>query len=111
MDIGEMVRQGDVILMRVATLPKEARKVGRAGRIVVEHGETTGHAHAILEPNVTLYNVAADAERVAGQYLEVTGDVAVLVHEEHGAHVLDPGVYQRWYQVESDGEEERRVRD
>ena len=111
MEIGDMVRQGDVVLMRVAALPKGARKVERSGRIVVEHGETTGHAHAILDPNVTLYNVVADAERVAGQYLEVTGGVAVLVHEEHGPHLLEPGVYQRWYQVEDDGEEERRVRD
>jgi hypothetical protein len=45
------IRQGDVLLVPVATLPKNCTPMepenGR--RFVLAHGEVTGHAHAIYE--------------------------------------------------------------
>lgn len=114
MEIGQGIRQGDVLLIKVAALPKKVREKARDahGRLVLEYGEVTGHAHAVLEPNAKLYDVLDEAERIVGQALVVEeGSPAILVHEEHDSHVLEPGVYRRFYQVEYDGEEERRVTD
>lgn len=92
------VRQGDVLLERVDALPKGLKAVERddRGRVVLQEGEVTGHAHAILEPNAVLY----EAERVAARYLEVLDAPVVLRHEEHGAIVLEPGVYRQHRQRE-----------
>ena len=113
MDIGQGLRQGDVLLIKVAQLPERVREVPRDvdGRLVLEYGEVTGHAHAILERNATKYDILDAAERIVGQALVVEDAPVVLTHEEHEAHTLEPGVYQRWYQTEYDGEEERRVAD
>ena len=83
------LRQGDVLLVRVAARPAGGRKVAREdGRIVLALGEVTGHAHVIDAPAVELYETA-DGVR----YLDVTAPAAV-VHEEHAAVDLEPGVYE-----------------
>lgn len=113
-EIGQGVRQGDVILIRVAQLPARRRERSRdaQGRLVVEFGESTGHAHAVLEAGAHLYDVLSEAGRIVGQALEVVEETgALLVHEEHGAKLLVPGFYERWYQRVHVGEEERRVLD
>ena len=43
----KLYRQGDVLLRQVAKLPAKATSVKNEGRIVLAHGEVTGHAHAI----------------------------------------------------------------
>ena len=108
-----LYRQGDVLLMRVSALPDGAKEQPRVDneRIVLEYGEVTGHAHAVLDADAALYNIVDEAERVAAQYLVVRGVGVDLVHEEHGTITLPPGIYQRWFQQEYDGEEERRVLD
>ena len=109
-----IIRQGDVLLRRVSALPdsKRLREVNRDehSRLVLEYGEVTGHAHAVLSAGAKLYSVVDEAERVVGQYLTVK-EPTDLLHEEHGTITLPPGVYERWYQMEYDGEEERRVLD
>ena len=51
----EQYRQGDVLIERVAKVPAGLKPVAReAGRIVLAHGEVTGHAHAIAEPECEL---------------------------------------------------------
>jgi len=84
-------RQGDVLLVRVEGLfATKGKKLAREdGRIVLAHGEVTGHAHAIEAEGADLYE-AADGKR----FLEVRGATATLSHEEHGAIMLDPGVYE-----------------
>jgi len=43
-------RQGDVLLRRVEHIPENVTPVPREnGRIILAHGEATGHAHAILD--------------------------------------------------------------
>ena len=44
------IRQGDVVFYPVEVLPTGTTKTNRdnRGRIVVQEGEATGHAHAIL---------------------------------------------------------------
>ncbi len=42
------VRQGDVLVLEIDDIPKDARRVPRDdGRVVLAYGEVTGHAHAI----------------------------------------------------------------
>lgn len=51
-DLKKHYRQGDVAIQRIASLPKKLKLVERdAGRVILAHGEVTGHAHAFTSPN------------------------------------------------------------
>ena len=96
----DQIRQGDVYLQRVPSIPADAQPVARDGnRIVLAYGEVTGHAHAIAEPHVTLLEAGAGI-----RYLSVEAD-ASLRHEEHETIPLAPGNYlvirQREYSPEA----------
>jgi hypothetical protein len=107
----EAVRQGDVLLVRVDKLPTGAvRRQGTEGRIVVEVGEATGHAHTLDPVSVEAYDVVSEAGAIVYQAYRVLQRTP-LTHDEHPAIVLEPGIWERWYQVESDGEAERQIRD
>ena len=110
--IGQGIRQGDVLLRRIGALPKNVqRHKVDSGRIVVEYGEVTGHAHVLDPLAVEGYDILDEARMVVGQAFVVLADTE-LRHDEHGPITLDRGtIWERWYQVEDDGEEERRVRD
>lgn len=113
------LRQGDVQLQQVAALPSGCKELPPDGnRIVLAHGEVTGHAHAI-------YDHAAQASEIADaaiararlwsapdgtRYLEVSQPVT-LRHEEHTEHRLPPGIYHLPTQVEYTPAELRRVAD
>jgi hypothetical protein len=102
----KIIRQGDVLLVRVAKVPAKAAEVAvEGGRVVLAHGEVTGHAHAIYEPaKAKLWS--ADAER----FLQVMETVA-LQHEEHAAANLAPGVYRVAIQTEYTPQALRNVAD
>ena len=81
-------RQGDVLLEKMESLPAGASLQSHDGnRIVLAFGEATGHAHAVSTSHAQLYT--ANHERYL---LAVEG--ARLVHEEHAAIDLEPGVYR-----------------
>ena len=86
------IRQGDVLLVRVDQPAASVVDVPREdGRVVLAHGEVTGHAHAIVDEAAQLVT-AAEADEL---FLIVHGDVSVsLVHEEHETLMVDPGVYR-----------------
>jgi len=92
----DMVRQGDVLLVRIA----DERVAGRAnlqpikrdeGRVVLAYGEETGHAHAIGDPGALLL----ESEDDGTCFLQITSTTALLQHEEHGPIPLAAG----WYEV------------
>jgi hypothetical protein len=87
--VGKHFRQGDVLLIRVESLPENAQqaKPDEEHRIVLAYGEVTGHAHAVSTAHAVLYQAGPD------RFLEVTAG-ASLVHEEHSAINLDPGTYK-----------------
>lgn len=97
----EYYRQGDVILEIVAAIPrgKQKRLSAEDGRLVLAHGEVTGHSHGVLASNgeAELVELIDEIER----YLVVWRQTP-LVHEEHGDIDLPPGIYhvriQRQYQ-------------
>ena len=103
---GDFVRQGDIALIRVAAIPTTAKPKKRAGRIVLAEGEVTGHAHAILEENVTEHEV--DGLR----FFDVVKAAVRAIHDEHSTHVLEPGPLELRQQCElGDDDEPRVVRD
>lgn len=76
--INPMYRQGDILVMQVASIPKAAKKVETKGRVILEHGEVTGHAHAVREGETNLF--------MEGQtkYLQsVAGQKPAVEHDEH----------------------------
>lgn len=87
-----IVRQGDVLIRRVKSIPAKVEPVAREnGRVVLAHGEVTGHAHAIARPNAALFRDPT----LAAVFLLVTGDEpALLEHEEHSTITLPPGSYE-----------------
>lgn len=93
-------RQGDVLITACEEIPAGAAEIEReGGRIVLAHGEATGHAHAIREPDARL--LTQDG-RV---FLDLSAGPAVVVHEEHAPIELPAGSYrvirQREYQPDA----------
>jgi len=126
------IRQGDVLLIPVASMPADVTELPAEGnRIVLAHGEVTGHAHAIYDHLPTLADAqrageiaeAAVARMVAApraklfraangdRYLQVVGEPVTLRHEEHTAHSLAAGIYKLPTQVEYTPAELRQVAD
>lgn len=102
-------QQGDVILKLRDALPAGGKKVqpGQRGYVLAE-GEATGHAHTIeAAPGIELYEVDGVL------WLRVEGEARTLVHEEHHAQVVEPGVYEVGRVVEMDpfADEARTVAD
>lgn len=105
MKVREQFRQGDVFIERVRSVPKGAKLVAReAGRVVLAHGEATGHTHAIEDLEALLYDHEGEF------YLQADGTVT-LRHEEHAPITIEPGVYKVTRQREYSPEEIRNVAD
>ena len=97
-------RQGDVLLVRVESMPDELTDITPTdGRIVLKHGEATGHAHAFYSQPVRLYRTPT-RER----YLRVV-ETSYLRHEEHTVIDVPPGIYRLPEQVEHTDEDEPRI--
>lgn len=104
--MNEHYRQGDVLIERIASIPDDVQPVPlEDGRIVLAHGEVTGHAHAIKSRTCRL--TVKGLER----FLTVGKCGAVLRHEEHDAVTLPPGAYRVEVQREYSPEAIRNVAD
>ena len=98
-----LYRHGDVLVRKVDAIPAQAKK---RPHLTLAEGEITGHCHRIAEKD------AARLHEVAGErFLEVYGDEATLIHEEHGPITLTQGCYRVWQQREYSPQEIRTVRD
>jgi hypothetical protein len=107
-----MYRQGDVLLVPVdrdlfAAEPQHKLVVHS---VVLALGEQTGHSH-VLEGEVALYDAGFRIDQRDGtsrprlkrpetitpeaiRFVEVLREGCSLIHQEHGAHVIPPGLYQ-----------------
>jgi len=96
---GGQLRQGDVLLVPVASVPGEPASVvsaRRAERHVLAEGEATGHAHVVSGPGLGLVEWELPRRWMARErrrYLVVEGE-ATLAHEEHLPLVVPAGVYE-----------------
>lgn len=110
----ECYRQGDVLAVKIDKLPVELKPVERddVNRIVLAHGERTGHAHAIRALDVTSFVMETadrDLARTDGcpHYIAVGGSGVELNHEhitgkkaEHDVVFLPSGNFLIAVQVE-----------
>ncbi len=101
-----MYRQGDVLIVPLSTAPaKPGDLVDReGGRVVLAHGEVTGHAHAIRSKSAKLF--ASGDKRTL-----VASKPVVIEHEEHDPITLPKGAYQVIRQREYSPEAIRNVAD
>jgi len=110
----KVFRQGDVLVRQVRSRDRAGKDVRERGRVILAHGEVTGHAHEVIaaEP------VMAEAEPPAAFFEEPDGRrflfinrACNLVHQEHGLIALAPGCYEVVRQREYSPEEIRNVAD
>jgi len=97
-------RQGDVLILCDATIPKGATKQPAAP---LAYGEVTGHAHQITEGRVRYF---VDPKSQA-RFLAVDSPHALLTHEEHGTVRLPKGRYEVKIQREYEPDGWRNVVD
>lgn len=103
----KMYRQGDVLLVEhtdslrsPVALPREN------GRIVLAHGEFTGHAHAISDMSAGIVRDRRSGSRI----LQVVADSVNLRHEEHAPIKIPQGTYRIVRQREFVPEAPQKVR-
>lgn len=103
-------RQGDVLIVATDSIPDGLKAVPlENGRVVLAHGEVTGHCHAIDSDLVMLF-APADLDEMADRFLRVEEECEV-VHDEHDAIALPPGDYRIVRQREYHPEAIRNVAD
>jgi len=102
-------RQGDVLIERLDT-PVDPKKEGlkeiapENGRLILAHGEVTGHAHAISARNAMLF------QQTIGMLL-ILKKASEVLHEEHPPVYLPMGEYKITRQREYTPEKWVDVRD
>lgn len=103
--IQKQFRQGDVLIERVEKIPVGMQKQHAKGRIILAHGEATGHHHSLARD-------AADWWKGEGeeQFLELSRPASVT-HQEHAAVELPAGRYRVTRQREYSPEAIRNVAD
>ena len=79
----KVIRQGDVYLIKVDSLPKGLKEKDK----VLARGEVTGHQHQLTS---TKTKVMVDNK--GNQYASVT-ETDTLVHEEHADLTIPSGLY------------------
>jgi hypothetical protein len=106
-----MYRQGDMLLIPVdpAQLPTRPAPEDRdtRGRLILAHGEATGHAHVVSAPGAQLL---ADSDEVDRRFL-LLATQALLTHDEHAPIPLPAGAYRVVRQREYTPEQVRDVAD
>jgi hypothetical protein len=105
-----VIRQGDVLLVRVKAIPKEAIEQPIVGKkLILALGEATGHHHR-FEFMDTSHNVKMFHGSMGVRYLDVSAPIDLL-HEEHSTARVPAGFWMLPHQVEYTPKELRRVAD
>ena len=103
----KIFRQGDVLIRRISSIPTSAKaQKPENGRIILAHGEATGHHHSI-EADAADWWKSADSDE---QFVSVKSHTAV-VHQEHAPIDLPPGKYSILRQKEYTPQQIRNVAD
>jgi hypothetical protein len=104
-----MYRQGDVLIIPVESIPERLDPIDREeGRVVLAHGEVTGHARAIKAEAAALFR----APKLMAVFMKVSGDAPVaLEHDDHDTIMIPPGTYRVVRQREYAPEAIRNVAD
>lgn len=86
-------RQGDVLVQRTDTIPEQAVKQSRVKgeRIILAHGEATGHHHSILGQSADWWKGEPIIGDLAADQFVNIAVAEPLVHQEHGSIPIQPG--------------------
>jgi hypothetical protein len=96
-----IIRQGDVIAVYRESIPEDAPVAEPGQRVILAHGEVTGHTHALkseVAPSVAPSTPVFDAS--AERYMLLLDD-RVLGHEEHTIAKFKKGGIELGVQVEA----------
>jgi hypothetical protein len=106
-------RQGDVLVRQVRRRERKGKDIREDGRVILAHGEVTGHAHEVIEERRLNFDQPAAQffEEPDGRRFLFVERACVLVHQEHGAISLAPGCYEVTRQREYSPSEIRNVAD
>jgi hypothetical protein len=99
-----LYRQGDVLVERVESIPAGAIKQEHSGKIILAHGEVTGHHHSLQADPADWWKSGDE------QFIEVRKPTE-LTHQEHAAITLPAGKYRVTRQREYSPEAIRNVAD
>lgn len=85
METEGLYRQGDILLIpTTGKMPKDAKPIPlENGRIVLAHGEVTGHSHAIDRMESKFCNFFHFENAFGDRWLQISGGPVSLKHEEH----------------------------
>lgn len=108
----KLFRQGDVLIREVAMRPKAGVDVRESGRVILAHGEVTGHAHEVVTADPIIVNMGPQyfEEPDGKRFLFVDQD-CLVTHQEHGPIPVGPGCYEIVRQREYTPERIRQVVD
>ena len=111
-------RQGDVLIERIAAIPPTTSKQKRSRRIILAHGEVTGHHHALETSNPADWwkegEIASTNQKprtLAGELFISLPHGGVVTHQEHGKIKLPAGTFRVTRQREYSPEAIRNVAD
>jgi hypothetical protein len=111
-------RQGDVLIERIAEIPLTAVKQGQSTRIILAHGEVTGHHHALETADPADWwkeqeNTPAHQEpgTLVGVLFVSLPAGGVVTHQEHSEIKLPAGDYRITRQREYSPDAVRNVAD
>lgn len=106
-------RQGDVLLMPAKAIPANLKSDNRA-KCILAYGEVSGHHHRFEGGHVTAFYKEGDVGSPLGGGSNLRGSAtdvvfvsipkagASLIHEEHDAIAVAPGIYEIRRQREFD---------
>lgn len=88
--VKHQVRQGDVLLTPETEIPKHAQPLKpENGRVILAHGEVTGHHHSIVADKADWWKDADSSDTFVKPKRG-----AKLEHQEHGTIALHPVVHR-----------------
>ena len=100
------IRQGDIILKRVASAPASYKHIP-AKRAIVGYGEATGHTHVLADVEWVVAPETSEDDlkqfalgRKMMPVFTVVPEATTLTHQEHATLVVPPGVWQVARQAE-----------
>jgi hypothetical protein len=115
---GHHYRQGDVLIERIHKIPTAAMPQHKSARIILAHGEVTGHHHALETTDHADWWKAGEISISNHKPTTLAGDLfvslpsgGVVTHPEHSAIRLPVGNYRITRQREYSPEAIRNVED
>lgn len=111
-------RQGDVLIERIDSIPKSAKRQKKSKAIILAHGEVTGHHHQLETADPADWwkqgEIAPTNEKptvLGGEIFLSLKQGGGVTHDEHARIDLPPGKYRVTRQREYSPEAIRNVAD